>query len=449
MKPYGMTRRLILSLTATLIAFWLIAVTAGVLVMQDEFGEIFDSSLKETAERLTPLVVDDILQSDTTAVPRRLQNLTASPESSYLTYQVRDAKGGVILHSEDIPPTPFAAPLKRGFWENDAARFYTVPAVNDTIFVQVADDNAHREEAALEGGLALLLPLLVLIPVGIFVVWFVVRLSLRPVNELRQAIASKDGGNLAPIAPIALPRELQPIIHSVNRLLARLRSTLAAEREFTANSAHELRTPLAGALAQTQLLKKHVRGEEAKSRTVHIEQSLQKLSGLVEKLMQLARAEAGLGSADEVVDLAKVLDVVVGDFQRASTAPDRINYVRDAGAKLKRRINEDIFAIALRNLIENALHHGNQNEPVLVHLERGGKIRIANGSPTLGREEIVRIQKRFSRGETSRGSGLGLAIVIALAAQMNATLNLLSPATGRSDGFEAVLTFNGDRAEVG
>jgi two-component system, OmpR family, sensor kinase len=443
MKNYSMTSRLIFSFTATLIAFWLVAVAAGVVVMQDEFGEIFDSSLKETAERLTPLVVDDILQSKGTTDPRRLQNIASSPDASYLTYQVRDATGGVILHSHDISPKPFAAPLKQGFWEDGSSHYYTVPAVNDTVFVQVADAKAHRDEAVVEGGLALLFPLLVLIPVGVLVVRLVVRRSIVPVNDLRHAIAGKDGGSLAPIRQIALPRELQPIVHSVNRLLARLRSTLAAEREFTSNSAHELRTPIAGALAQTQLLKKEIHGENAKSRVFHIELSLQKLSRLVEKLMQLARAEAGLESTRQLVDLAHVLDLIVSDFQSSDAAAARIQYFREKDAELKRNINEDVFAIALRNLIENALKHGNQEEPIVIRLEDCGIIRIANGGSVLGQEEIKRIQKRFGRGETpSAGSGLGLSIVTELVSQMDANLSLRSPATNREDGFEAVLQFN-------
>ncbi len=442
MSNPGMTRRLIFSLTAALVGFWLFAVAAGILVMHDELGEIFDSSLKETAERLTPLVVDDLLQSTDTTTPRRLQSPTSPPEASYLTYQVRDSTGQVLLHSHDISAAPFAAPLKRGFWDGEYARIYTVPAANDTIFIQVADAKGHRDEATAEGGLALLLPLLFLIPAGILVVRLIVRRSLVPMNELRQAISSKDGGNLAPIAQIKLPRELQPIVHSVNRLLARLRSTLAAEREFTSNSAHELRTPLAGALAQTQLLKKEVRTPAAKSRALEIEASLQKLNRLVEKLMQLARAEAKLEPATERVDLAHVLELIVDDFQRTVAAPERIQYVRVKGAELRRLINEDLFAIALRNLIENALKHGSQDEPVTIRLEPRGIIRIANAGPVLTQGEIKGIRKRFARGKTSAaGSGLGLAIVTELVTQMNAKLDFLSPATNRDDGFEAMLHF--------
>jgi two-component system, OmpR family, sensor kinase len=443
MKNRSMTRRLIVSLTATLIIFWLLATIAGMFVMQDEFGEIFDGSLQATTERLTPLVVDDVLQSTEVSEARRQQSLSESTHKGYLTYQVRDATGKVILHSHDVSATPFVAPLKRGFFQDDVSRFYTVPAANNTIFVQVADSIAHRTEAAVEGGLALLLPVLVLIPVSIIGIWLIVRRSIEPVNDLREAIAGKDGGNLAPIELSTLPRELQPIVSSVNRLLERLRSTLKAEREFTANSAHELRTPLAGALAQTQMLRSELRSEGSKSRLALIEASLQKLIRLVEKLMQLARAEARIGTSNESADLGKVLELVIEDFNRASGTDDRIRYTRTKAATLVRPVSEDAFAIVLRNLIENALIHGDHKVPVRINLEPGGTVRIANDGPVLGADELTSIRQRFSRGKTtSPGSGLGLSIATELASQMGASLELKSPATNASTGFECILHFN-------
>ena len=130
-------------------------------------------------------------------------------------------------------------------------------------FVQVADAMDNRTEAVMEGSMALFLPVLVLIPVSVLLIWLIVRRALAPVDDLREAIEEKDGGNLAPVPSSMLPRELRPIASSVNRLLSRLQAAFDAEREFTANSAHELRTPIAGALAQTQMLIAELDGTDA------------------------------------------------------------------------------------------------------------------------------------------------------------------------------------------
>ncbi len=108
-----MTRRLIVALTSAMTVFWLCAAALGIFVMEDEFSEVFDSTLKETAERLLTLAVDDLSDEETLSTPRRIELQTAKGEQ-YLVYQARDATGKVLLHSHDIAPTPFDAPLKVG-----------------------------------------------------------------------------------------------------------------------------------------------------------------------------------------------------------------------------------------------------------------------------------------------------------------------------------------------
>lgn len=434
--------QLMLWITATITLLWLVAVGFGAFVMHDEFGEIFDSALQETAERLVPLVADDLTRRDDLSTPRRIEALRASGEEEYLTYQVRDAAGRVLLHSHTAVADPFDAPLKVGFWQSATGRIYTAATADGALFVQVKDSAAERREATMEGSLALLLPVLLIVPVTIAAVWFVVRRVLAPVETLRAAIGEKDGGNLAAIAAADLPQELRPILRSVNLLLARLRAVLAAEREFTSNSAHELRTPIAGALAQTQLLLAELKDVPTQARAQQVETSLQKLTRLTEKLLQLARAEAGIGVTETTFDVAAVLGVVVTDFQRASDDAGRIRFRSDLAGPALREGTADAFAIVLRNLIENALLHGQAGEPVDILLTQTGNVRIRNGAPRMDEAELAAVRKRFSRGRTAApGSGLGLSIADRLLAQMRASLVLTSPVPGRDDGFQAEIVF--------
>lgn len=437
----SMTWRLIFWLTGAATAFWLVAAGLGVSVMEDEFGEIFDSSLEETTERLLPLVVDDLRQRGDANAPQSLQGQTRGGE--YLIYQVRDAEGAVIIRSHDAPIEPFDAPLDDGFFENDNYKFFTASADDPRIFVQIADAKANRQEALTEGAVALFLPVLVLIPVSVWLIWYVVRRTLAPVDDLRQAIEEKDGGNLAPVKTMALPSELEPIARSVNNLLGRLQAAFDAEREFTSNSAHELRTPIAGALAQTQRLIAELSGAP-QQRARQIEASLIGLRHTTEKLLQLARAEAGIGAGADDVDLLRVVELVITDFERSGADAVRLRLTRAPGAELKGRYSEDAFAIVLRNLIENALIHGKADQPVDVMIETGGVLRIVNGAPSLTAKELEGVRKRFGRGNsTAPGSGLGLSIAERLLQQMGAGFDILSPAQGRSDGFEVVMRFSG------
>ena len=441
--PRSLSGQLMLWITATITLVWLVAVGFGALVMRDEFGEIYDSALQETAERLVPLVVDDLHHRGDIDDPQRIEVTRSAPEETYLTYQVRDPAGRVLLHSHMAAVAPFDAPVKVGFWQSRTGRIYTAATADESIFVQVKDSSDERREAMTEGALALLLPVLLIVPVSIAAVWFVVRRVLAPVETLRAAIGGKDGGNLAAIETAGLPQELRPILRSVNLLLARLRAVLAAEREFTSNSAHELRTPIAGALAQTQLLLAELKDAPTKARAQQIEASLQKLARLTEKLLQLARAEAGIGVAETTFDVADVVAVVVTDFQRAAADGGRIRFSSRLDGPAPREGAADAFAIVLRNLIENALLHGRAGEPVEIEVSAEGNVRISNGAPRMSDEELAAVRKRFSRGKTAAaGSGLGLSIAARLLAQMGAGLVLTSPIPGRVDGFQADIVFS-------
>jgi two-component system OmpR family sensor kinase len=349
----SITRRLITALTGLVVVFWLIAVGLGAYVMNREFAEIFDGTLQETAERLMPLILDDLAQRASSADPQNLQAVEQGLNKEYLTYQVLDASGKIILHSQEAPTTPYDVPLKVGFHNTPKYKIYTESALNGTLFLHVADAFKNRREALREGSVALLWPLLLLIPASVLFIRLIVGRSLAPIEKLRNDIATKDSGNMASIASDTLPRELRPIARSVNLLLDRLRAALEAEREFTANSAHELRTPIAGALAQTQRLLAELPPGPLTERAGRIELSLSNLRRLAEKLLQLARAEAGIGSGEKPTDLVAIVATVIGDYDRDSESAGRVVLENETGSSLVRNVDIDAFAIVLRNLIEN------------------------------------------------------------------------------------------------
>jgi two-component system OmpR family sensor kinase len=439
-RERSITGPLILALTTVMVVFWLAAIGLSVRVMQHEFDEIFDSAQQETTERLLALILDDLNQR-ADVDPRSVAMLNTAASREYLTYQVRDASGKVALRSNDAPAEPFAAPLRTGFYDTTTARIYTEMTADGSLFLQVADRFKNRREAVRESSVTLLIPLVALIPASIFAIWFIVGRALRPIEELRRDIGTKDSGNMAEVDDRSLPVELRPIARSVNLLLGRLRAALEAEREFTANSAHELRTPIAGALAQTQRLIEELPSGATQDRVRQVEVSLVNLGRLAEKLLQLSRAEAGIGGSASAVDLRPVLDMVVTDFQRDSRTNGRLQYSAAPDAKLVRTADMDAFGIVTRNLIENALLHGDPDLPVNVSLESGGIVRVVNGGPLIREAEMAGLKKRFSRGKTTAsGSGLGLAIADRIVSQMGGTLELLSPATGAKAGFEAKMT---------
>ena len=142
-----MTRKLMLWLTGSTLLFWIVASGLGAFVMRDEFDEVFDSSLQETAERLMPLIVDDLFQRDSADEARRVAGGSAEDEE-FLTYQVRDAKGAVLLHS--VQPEPFDAPLRQGFSDTATRNLYGGCSQQHDLPAG-ADNLDERREAMTEG----------------------------------------------------------------------------------------------------------------------------------------------------------------------------------------------------------------------------------------------------------------------------------------------------------
>jgi two-component system OmpR family sensor kinase len=455
---WSLSRRLILSLGAGLGLLWIGGVGVSTAMTWHEIEEVLDSALQETAQRVLPLVeieamrhpvgnaadgsgadADDDDDDDEDDDGRAIGGHRAD-HKEYLIYQVRDLNGRLVLRSHDAPALPFAAPLTAGFSDVDGRRYYTEISDESGLVIQVAEKEGHRLETILDTVTWLLLPVILLVPLAGLIVYWTVRQMLAPIGALRSAIGARSGSDLSPIGDVGLPGELRPIIRDVNRLLERLDLALAGERAFAANSAHELRTPVAAALAQLQRLSAELGPSAHQARIETILASLRRLGQLVEKMLQLARAESGIAITGDAVDLLPVLRLLLEEIDRSSIGAGRIVFDDPPVRQWQRRIDIDAFAIALRNLIDNAIAHGAAAAPIHVFLDRGEALHVVNGGEIVPAEKLARLTERFMRGSTAaEGSGLGLAIAETILAQAGGSLKLYSPALERRDGFEAVI----------
>ncbi|MCX8279192.1 sensor histidine kinase [Phyllobacterium sp. 0TCS1.6C] len=158
--------------------------------------------------------------------------------------------------------------------------------------------------------------------------------------------------------------------------------------------------------------------------------------------MQLARVDARIGLSSNSVDMGQLLSLIVEELQRSARTNKRLRYENSAVMKVHLKINEDAFAIAIRNLIENALIHGDAEKPVYVELRPDGEIQISNHGRVLDADELVSVQSRFKRGKTNaEGTGLGLSIASELIGQMNGRLVLKSPAPQLGEGVQVIITW--------
>ena len=432
--------RLTVGLTAVVSLLWLAAVVAAGLIVRSETDKVFDSALQEVAQRVMPLAYIELLNRDrdTATEPASQRIPSVDPHTETITYIVRDATGRVLMQSHDAYPLAFSTDLRPGFHSSPTLRLYTESAVQGTVLVTTAEPFRNRQEAVLKAMAMLAWPLIVLLPVCLLGVWWLVAWSLRPLVAWQSEIDVRGRNNLAPVNATNLPAEVAPIAAAVDGLIVRLRRALDAERSFTGNSAHELRTPIAAALAQTQRLIAELQDDAARRRAQSIETAIRDLARLSEKLLQLAKAEGGSLVPDAPQNVAAVLELVCSDLARLSTVGKRISIQTPPNGTVLSLIDADAFAIMARNLIENALKHGDSNCQVEVKLSQDGVLSVANRGPVVSPELLSRLTRPFERGATrAKGSGLGLAIADAIATGVGGSLELLSPMTGQSDGFEA------------
>jgi two-component system, OmpR family, sensor kinase len=434
--PRSLEGRLGLWLGLALSLVWTAAASLTTLLARHEIEMVFDSALQETAQRILPLAVVDIISREEQGVTQRLAAIRDHDE--FFTYVVRDREGRVLLQSRSADPAQFPVWDGTGFKQSATHRFYSEEAVQGSIRITVAEPLKHRASAARDIQMGLGLPLLIVIPVALLAIAFAVRASLAPLRRFRERLAVRGARDLSPVSAGDMPAEIVPVAATLNNLLERLSSAFEAERSFAANAAHELRTPLAGAIVQAQRLQIETQDAGAKARARDIEATLKRLAGLSERLMQLARAEGGQLRLNRATDMRPVVQILNDDLLR-NVAQERISMTL-ASEPVMSDFDPDAFAIVYRNLIENALRHGSKNGSISVSLCNQGVLTVTNDGPLVPPDVLARLTNRFERSGGGGGAGLGLAIVASIAERGDCVLCLHSPRPGHDSGFEVSLT---------
>ncbi len=299
------------------------------------------------------------------------------------------------------------------------------------LVIQVAQDMAARRNMAGSLALRTIVPVALMAPLLMLVVWWVVSLSLAPVARVRRQVASRQADDLSPVSEENLPEEVRPLVQELNLLFGRVRHAFDAQKHFVADAAHELRSPLAALKLQVQGLQ---RAPDDAARTLAVSRlsaGIDRATRLVEQMLALARHEASMaaGAKPETVDLAEVARLAISDAVAAAQAR-RIDIgvaQSDAGATVSGQ--PEALRMLLRNLIDNAVKYTPEDGRVDVGLVKRAdavELRVDDSGPGLPEAERARVLDRFYRsGEPQApGSGLGLAIVKSIADLHGATVTV-------------------------
>ncbi len=428
-------------LTRTLILWvggvWLVCVLAVVWYTDREITFNFDNELIEVSHRMFDIALSDL--DDSASVPRDGKPLISPTPTHFadasVVYQIVDPGERVLMRSAETPADAFDVPVSPGFANNEHWRIYTVRHPVRNLFLQVADPLDERREAVDRTLIGLIAPLLAILPLLALLLRRIARSELGVLQSLEREIGERGSDQLQPISLPGLPRELRSVEEHVNRLMERLSTSLDVERALAANAAHELRTPLASARLRLQTALDHdLRRDDVRGAL----DALQVLSHRTEKLLQLSRAESGASLARSRVDLVRLAGTVAQEFWQEPAVLDRLHLtVPETGESPVAVGDFDALAIALRNLLENALHYGGQSR-IDLEVRADCILVVRDGGPGASPEALASMRQRHVRHGTARvGYGLGLSIVSTIVEKHGASLELLSPPPGGATGLEA------------
>jgi two-component system, OmpR family, sensor kinase len=424
-------RTLLVWLLAGLAAIALATSSVTYLAARREVGELLDLQLKQLAYSTR---IDDLLRGRRPGFDTREPPPVAGVTE--LVTQIWDRDGVLVYWSQ--PGMGLPVPATEGYstisHNGRDWRVYTL--VQGTHALQVAQAQDERAAIATQTALRTLVPFLALIPFFGVLMWVGVGRGLEPLDAMSKAVAKRRPDALAPLAERMLPDELRPLGASLNGLLERLANALAAQRRFTADAAHELRTPLAALTLQLDLARRATQPGEISAALDDLEAGVARASHVVEQLMTLARVEpealAQKRTDADLVTIAK--DAIVA---RAALAADKgidLGLARATPAVVTG--DPASLGILLSNLIDNALRYTPRGGRIDVSVDcdaSGATLCVADTGPGIPPDERERVFDRFYRGEVNEesGSGLGLSIVKRIADAHHATIALDAAAEGR------------------
>jgi len=285
------------------------------------------------------------------------------------------------------------------------------------------------------------LPLLIVLPLTVLMLYIGVTRGLRPLHEVADQISHRSPGVLDPMETDSVPDEVAGVVGALNALLARLATAMEAEQRFTANAAHELMTPLAAIKTEVQLCQRQLRGEPATGMLNRIAERVDRASHSVEQLLTLARVDPDAPMHCEKVNLRDLLEEVLAETSHL--AVDRqLEVELAAAADVAVWGNREALAILLRNLLVNAFRYATGGSAVRIELDSAARLAIANDCEPLSAAEFNALGDRFYRVPGREGLGVGLGLSIARRiAQLHGASLALGPDQERR-GFRAVLRFS-------
>jgi len=439
MQPRSLQGRLLVLVLALVALVWLATAVLTWFDVRHELDELLDGHLAQAAALLVVQQAREIGDGDDD--DRRVDAPSLHRYAPRVAFQVFH-EGQLTLRSANAPALPMGEPGEHGL--NDVApgfrtvqidgvawRVFSALGAKRDVRVFVGEQVESRAAILWAVVRSTLWPIAVALPLLALAAWWAVRRGVAPLRRLGLTLAARQPQALSPVMLADAPSEMVPMLAELNSLFARIAELLSAERRFTADAAHELRTPIAAIRAQAQVALAETDGALRRHALQSTLAGCDRATRLVEQMLTLSRLEAGAAPALSTLDLSALVRSAVAEVAPLALQKQQTITV-EANAPFEVPGDATLLAVLVRNLVDNAIRYSPPRASVRVSVarpDRAVRLSVEDSGPGMNEAELGRVGERFFRvlGSGQEGSGLGWSIV-----QRIARVHGVSLKTGRS-----------------
>lgn len=444
---YSLKRLLLFSLLSSSILIWLVTAYIDYRSYEEETTELFNAELAQSARVLDNLLEGLLQQHSLSRQWEQKKAIIILPYNTVrhkyerkLAFQLVSRKYGLLKHyglilrSDNAPTFPLSE-LTNGYSyvviDGQPWHVFSLSDTDDNYVIHVGQRNDVRERLIGEVSRHSMIRLIVRLPLWALLIWLIVKYSLKPLEYLAQQLSKRKASYLKPLLIKKLPLELVPVVDALNKLFVRLELAFENERGFTADAAHELRTPLAGLRTQAQVALKTTDEAMRNHALTQIEQVVDRMSHTLQQLLTLAEIESDTCFLiKESCNLELLLMQITAELE-PSAYQRQIDLAFEHEEAVFVEGNPALIEILIRNLISNAIKYTPAGGQIQISLENSNHIpqfRIEDSGPGIAEADYEKVFKRFYRNiETAnkvQGSGLGFSIVQRIVTLHEAEINL-------------------------
>jgi two-component system sensor histidine kinase QseC len=438
----SMKVRLLVGLLGAVTVVWLAAAALSYRDARRQIDELLDAHLAQAAALLVAQASHELEELETEHAPE------LSPWGHRVAFQVwetrRDGDARLRLHSGDAPNVRLS-PRLEGFSDAEVGgrswRVFSTWARKRRYLIQVGEERAARERLAAAIAVNTLQPMMLALPLLGALVWLSVRWGTRPLAVLRAQVVARDPDNLAPVEVVDPPAEVAPLVESLNRLLARVRASIEGDRRFTADAAHELRTPVAAVRAHAEVARGAAADAERRAALDNILAGCDRAAHVIDQLLTLARLDPQrAGARRERCDLREAAKHALADVAPLAIRKGAEVELTD-GPPVIVAGNAGLLAILARNLVDNAVRYGGGARVDVVPGGATARLVVSDAGPGIAPADRAALGQRFQRlgASAETGAGLGLSIVRRIAELHGASVRFEDGPGGR--GLSVVVEF--------